>query len=116
MENKQEEEGKDHAAAGKKVKTRRQRNQRKASTSDVSNNPGTLMQHHYLKRETNPGPSIPDMPSITVTLKGVLDLLKAIVPGKAFGPDNIPAKVLKECASPCPHGILPAVTSRISCP
>ena len=63
MENKQEEEGKDHAAAGKKVKTRRQRNQRKASTSDVSNNPGTLMQHHYLKRETNPGPSIPEMAS-----------------------------------------------------
>ena len=60
MENKQEEEGKDLAAAGKKVKTRRQRNQRKASTSDVSNNPGTVMQHHFLKRETNPGPSIPE--------------------------------------------------------
>ena len=68
METKQEEEGKDHTAAGKKVKTRRQRNQRKASTSDASNNPGaglsnfttSVMQHHYLKRETNPGPPIPE--------------------------------------------------------
>ena len=45
-----------------------------------------------------PGPSIPDMPSITVPLKGILDLLKAIVLGNASGPDNIPARVLKECA------------------
>ena len=45
-----------------------------------------------------PGPSVPDMPSITVTHKGVLDLLRAVVPGKASGPDNIPARVLKECA------------------
>ena len=67
MENKQEEEGKDHTGAGKKVKTRRQRNQRKASTSDASNNPGaglgnftTVMQQHYLKRETNPGPALPE--------------------------------------------------------
>ena len=68
METKQEEESKDHTAAGKKVKTRRQRNQRKASTSDASNNPGaghsnfttSVMQHHYLKRETNPGPAIPE--------------------------------------------------------
>ena len=70
MENKQEEECKDHTGtgAGKKVKTRRQRNQRKASTSDASNNPGaghsnftsTVMQQHYLKRETNPTPAIPE--------------------------------------------------------
>jgi len=72
VENKQEEEGKDHtgtAGAGKKVKTRRQRNQRKASTSDASNNPGAghsnftstvMQQQHYLKRETNPAPAIPE--------------------------------------------------------
>ena len=47
---------------------------------------------------TPPGPRLPDMPAIRVTHKGVLDLLEAIVPGKASGPDNIPARVLKESA------------------
>ena len=43
-------------------------------------------------------PRLHDMPAIRVTHKGVLDLLEAIVPGKASGPDNIPARVLQESA------------------
>ena len=46
-----------------------------------------------------PGPALPAMPHITVTVPGVLKLLKSLNLNKASGPDNIAARVLKECAS-----------------
>ena len=39
------------------------------------------------------------MPEIIITIPGVLKLLSEINPHKASGPDNIPARVLKETAS-----------------
>ena len=46
-----------------------------------------------------PGPALPAMPHITVTIPGELQLLKNLNnPNKASGPDNIAARVLKECA------------------
>ena len=39
------------------------------------------------------------MPKIIITIPGVLKLLSEINPHKASGPDNIPARVLKETAS-----------------
>ena len=48
----------------------------------------------------NLGPSsVPDMPDIHITTAGVEKLLKNLKVNKASGPDNIPARVLKECAS-----------------
>ena len=38
-------------------------------------------------------------PEITITTPGVQKLLSEINPHKAHGPDNIPARVLKEIAS-----------------
>jgi hypothetical protein len=37
-------------------------------------------------------------PTPTIKEKGVADLLKNVNPSKASGPDNIPNRVLKECA------------------
>ena len=49
------------------------------------------------------GPShTPREPSIKVSTKGVLKLLKEIKPHKATGPDNIPGRVLKEGAEESP--------------
>lgn len=39
------------------------------------------------------------MPDINITLEGVYRLLKGINPAKACGPDNLPSRVLKECAT-----------------
>ena len=41
----------------------------------------------------------PDVPRITVSVGGVVKLLKDINPSKATGPDSIPGKLLKEAAS-----------------
>ena len=41
---------------------------------------------------------IPDSTEIFVTIPGVLKLLNNIEPNKATGPDEIPGKVLRECA------------------
>ena len=41
----------------------------------------------------------PDMPSIQISSKGVDKLLSNLKVNKAAGPDNIPARILKECAS-----------------
>ncbi|XP_072028466.1 uncharacterized protein [Amphiura filiformis] len=43
--------------------------------------------------------AVPDMPNITITTFGVEKLLKNLKINKASGPDNIPARILKECAS-----------------
>ena len=40
---------------------------------------------------------VPDMPDIKITTYGVEKLLKNLQVQKASGPDNIPARVLKEC-------------------
>ncbi|XP_076461741.1 uncharacterized protein LOC143294196 [Babylonia areolata] len=47
---------------------------------------------------TPSGVSYPAMAEITIDKEGVRKLLKNINPYKAAGPDEIPAKVLKECA------------------
>ena len=39
------------------------------------------------------------MPPIHITVKGVEKLLNELKPNKAQGPDNIPARILKEMAS-----------------
>jgi hypothetical protein len=44
-------------------------------------------------------PLIQDMPAITITTPGVEKLLRELKPHKAAGPDEIPARVLKECAT-----------------
>ena len=41
----------------------------------------------------------PEMPSISITNNGVYKLLDSINPNKAQGPDELPARVLKEAAS-----------------
>ena len=41
---------------------------------------------------------IPDITDITVTVPGIEKLLKDIKPHKAAGPDEIPGRVLRECA------------------
>jgi hypothetical protein len=43
--------------------------------------------------------SAPDLPSITITTPGVEKLLRDLKVNKASGPDNIPARVLKECST-----------------
>ena len=45
------------------------------------------------------------MDDIVITVAGVLKLLQDINVNKAMGPDSIPNKVLKECASELSHGI-----------
>jgi len=53
------------------------------------------------------GPSpFPTIPSININMQGVLDLIKALDVHKAYGPDNIPQRVLKEVA----YIIAPLVT------
>ena len=45
------------------------------------------------------GPSPhPNMPGIEISTKGVQKLLEQLKPTKASGPDQIPARILKECA------------------
>ena len=39
------------------------------------------------------------MPPIHITVRGIEQLLKELKPNKAQGPDNIPARILKEMAS-----------------
>ena len=43
--------------------------------------------------------NIPNMPDIQITISGVEKLLKKLQVNKATGPDGIPARILKECAS-----------------
>ena len=47
----------------------------------------------------------PNVPPITVNVRGVLKLLKDINPHKAAGPDNIPEKLLKEVAQKLAPGL-----------
>jgi len=44
----------------------------------------------------SPFPSVPTMPPIKVTVSGVLKLLKGLNPKKAYGPDNIGPRLLRE--------------------
>lgn len=46
-----------------------------------------------------PDSEFPDMPNIVINKQGVEKLLQDVNPNKASGPDAIPAKILKECAS-----------------
>ena len=48
---------------------------------------------------TPSGEKLPTMPTINISQNGVLKLLKNLKPHKATGPDELPARVLKECAS-----------------
>ena len=41
----------------------------------------------------------PQMPPIQITVRGIEKLLKELKPNKAQGPNNIPARILKEMAS-----------------
>ena len=54
-----------------------------------------------------PGDPYPTMNEITVTEEGVLRLLLKTNPHKASGPDQLPARILKECA----HELAPLLTS-----
>ena len=47
---------------------------------------------------TLPISTYPSLPKISITEHGVFTLLSQIDPHKACGPDNIPARVLKELA------------------
>ena len=50
------------------------------------------------------GPSPhPSMRDIKVSTSGIQKLLEQVKPNKASGPDQIPARVLKECASELAH-------------
>ena len=44
------------------------------------------------------GQQYPQMPDITITTEGIYKLLQKCNPCKAYGPDKIPARMLKECA------------------
>ena len=44
------------------------------------------------------GDKLPPMPDIKINEKGVLKLLKDLKAHMATGPDELPARVLKECA------------------
>ena len=44
------------------------------------------------------GPSQPVIPDISISVDGVLNLLKTLDTKKASGPDQIPARILKLCA------------------
>ena len=60
----------------------------------------------------------PTMQNIEISVNGVEQLLKKIEPGKATGPDNIQAILLKETApeiSPISHPYLQSI-STIWCP
>ena len=46
------------------------------------------------------GERLPPMPDLNITENGVLKLLEGLNPSKASGPDQVPARVLKECAKP----------------
>ena len=54
---------------------------------------------HNLTIPTPDGTPFPSMPEIKVTCEGVRKLLQKLNPGKACGPDLLPARVLKELAS-----------------
>ncbi|MCG8035226.1 MAG: reverse transcriptase family protein, partial [Candidatus Thiodiazotropha taylori] len=44
------------------------------------------------------GDPVPDMPEIDIQEEGIRKLLENINPKKAAGPDNVPARILKDCA------------------
>jgi hypothetical protein len=48
---------------------------------------------------TPAGTPFPDMDTIQINEEGILKLLLNNNPRKALGPDNIPAHILKDCAS-----------------
>ena len=58
----------------------------------------------------SPYPTLPSIPTITVTVPGVLKLLKRLDPSKSSGPDNIGPRVLRELssviASPLTHAVI----------
>ena len=64
-------------------------NQYFVSVFTVDDSPNTPMSSTSL---------FPDIPAISVTLKGVIKLLQNLKPYKASGPDKIPTCLLKECA------------------
>ena len=48
-------------------------------------------------------PQLPNQKPIQITVRGIEELLKELKPNKAQGPDNIPARILKEMASRIAH-------------
>ena len=73
-----------------------------------------ILNSHYQSIFTEENDNIPDkgptpfptMPDININMQGVLDLINALDVHKAYGPDNIPPRVLKEAA----HVIAPLLT------
>ena len=60
--------------------------------------------HSAFSNEQGPAPApdgepLPSMCEITVTEEGVIKLLQGLNPNKATGPDGIPGRVLRECAT-----------------
>ena len=74
-----------------------------SSPKDKANILNKQYQSVFTKEDRNniptpTGKSYPDMNNITVTVEGILRLLQKVNPHKATGPDQIPAKLLNECA------------------
>ena len=60
----------------------------------VSSNPFPPIQAQFNEKER-----LPTIPHIKITAPGIKKLLSNLDPNKAIGPDNIPGKFLKICAS-----------------
>ena len=74
-----------------------------SSTTDKANALNNQFCSVFTKEDLGNIPSeksqqIPDITDITVTVPGIVKLLKDIKPHKAAGPDEIPGRVLRECA------------------
>ena len=80
------ENGKLYAAPKEKANILNKQYQSVFTVEDKSNIP------------TPTGKPYPDMCDIVVTEEGVLRLLQKVNPHKACGPDELPARILKECA------------------
>ena len=83
-----------------------------ATSLEKANMCNTQFHSAFSKEDTTSIPTprgdpLPPMPNITISENGVLKLLKNIKPNKATGPDELPAKVLRDCA----HELAPAIAS-----
>ena len=82
-------------------------NGRVAATSEEKANMCNKQFHSVFTPRSDPsralpkpdGPTLPRMSDIHITEPGIEKLLRNLNPSKATGPDEIPARVLKECAA-----------------